>query len=40
MWRYLLIALIVMIALSGCKTLEGLGKDMQKAGEWVEDQVQ
>lgn len=24
------------LALAGCSTMEGLGKDTQKAGEWVE----
>ena len=34
---YLLISLLTLTGLSGCNTLEGLGKDIQKAGERLED---
>jgi len=33
----LLIALVLLI--SGCETFRGLGKDVQKAGEWVQDKA-
>ncbi|HKL24606.1 MAG TPA: entericidin A/B family lipoprotein [Desulfuromonadales bacterium] len=27
----------LLVLLSGCETMKGLGKDVQKAGQWVED---
>jgi len=41
MERHLIILLMLMLtlALAGCKTFEGLGQDMQKAGEWVEEKA-
>jgi entericidin A len=35
----LLLALISMGALSACNTMEGLGKDVKKLGEKVEDKA-
>ena len=32
-----LFTLIVALALGGCNTMEGLGKDIQKGGEKIED---
>jgi predicted small secreted protein len=32
-----LLALSFVLALSACNTIEGVGKDVQKAGEKVED---
>jgi len=26
--------------LSGCETMKGFGKDVQKAGEWVEEKAE
>ena len=38
-----LLALLIMIALmtlSGCETFHGLGKDVEKAGEWVQEKAE
>lgn len=32
-----LISVASLLALSGCNTIEGVGKDIQKAGERLED---
>jgi len=43
MKRMLMVALLGMFSigmLSGCNTVAGAGKDMQKAGEKVEDKAQ
>lgn len=43
MKRMLMVALVGMFSigmLSGCNTVAGAGKDMQKAGEKVEDKAQ
>lgn len=32
----LLIIAVFVVALAGCNTMEGLGKDIQKAGEKIE----
>jgi predicted small secreted protein len=34
-----LIALILNLALTGCNTVKGVGQDLQKAGEMIEDSV-
>ena len=34
---YLLVAAFFMLALSGCNTVKGVGKDLQRAGEKIED---
>lgn len=36
MKRYALLMLAWAMALAGCNTMEGLGKDIQKAGETLE----
>ena len=35
--RLVLCALLAVFALSACNTVRGIGKDMRKAGEAVED---
>ena len=35
LWGVLLVAL--MLGITGCNTLEGAGKDVQKVGEKIED---
>ena len=35
--RTMLIALALVFALSGCNTVKGVGQDLQKAGEKIED---
>jgi len=38
------ISILVMIALiavlAGCETMSGLGKDVEKAGEWVQEKAE
>ena len=35
--RYLIVlALSLLVFLAGCETFRGMGKDMQRAGKWVE----
>ena len=37
MKRYVVLALaVLMVALTGCNTMEGLGKDIKKGGEAIE----
>ncbi len=31
------LAVLGLISLAGCNTIQGIGKDMQKAGEKIED---
>jgi len=31
--------LILMLALTGCECMSGFGRDMQKAGDWVEKEA-
>ena len=33
----LIFVFIMLVALSGCNTMEGLGKDIQSAGDKIED---
>jgi entericidin A len=33
----LILAAIASLALAGCNTMQGIGKDVQKAGEKIED---
>ncbi|HMN35311.1 MAG TPA: entericidin A/B family lipoprotein [Chiayiivirga sp.] len=35
--RLLLLAIAAAVVLGGCNTIEGAGKDIQKAGEKIED---
>ena len=35
-----LVLLVMVILLAGCETFRGLGKDMEKAGEWVQEKAQ
>ncbi|HEY2925423.1 entericidin A/B family lipoprotein [Piscinibacter sp.] len=37
MKKLVLIAATLVVVLSGCNTINGLGKDIQKAGESIED---
>lgn len=41
MYRFLLLPLLLALALSlaGCETMKGLGKDVESAGEWVQDKA-
>lgn len=34
---FTLICILTLLALCGCEAFRGLGKDMQKAGNWVEE---
>jgi len=36
---HFILLIVILLFLSGCQTMEGLGKDMKKAGEWVEDKA-
>lgn len=36
MKRAALLILMTMFLLAGCETFSGLGRDLQKAGDWVE----
>jgi len=33
------LCILALLTLCGCETLRGFGKDLQKAGNWVEDQA-
>lgn len=36
MKRLMACLLLTVLALAGCETVRGFGKDMQKAGRWME----
>lgn len=36
-FQFALLALLASFALSGCNTIQGVGEDVQKVGEEVED---
>lgn len=38
MRKLILLLLVAVFLLSGCGCISGLGRDLQKAGKWMEDQ--
>jgi len=36
LWLFSLALLVLLLALSGCETFRGFGKDMQRAGKSIE----
>lgn len=34
------LTLILLASLSACNTMEGVGQDVKKAGEWIEEKAQ
>ena len=41
MKKLLAVLLVVtLLLLSGCETFRGLGKDVEKAGEWVQEKAE
>lgn len=36
---FALICILSLFTLCGCEAFRGLGKDMQKAGDWVEEKA-
>ena len=34
-----LVLLVSVLFISGCETFRGFGKDVEKAGEWVQDKA-
>ena len=39
LWAVILVLFVVIIALSGCSTVAGMGKDIQKASEWTSEKM-
>jgi predicted small secreted protein len=39
MTRLIIILLATVLFLGACETTKGVGKDMQKAGGWIEDKA-
>ena len=39
MTRLMMLLLAMALFLGGCETTKGVGKDMQKAGEWIEEKA-
>lgn len=37
MMRTLTMAVLLAMLLAGCETFKGVGRDVQKAGNWIED---
>jgi len=37
MWKNLLLIAAAMFVLAGCNTIDGIGRDIKKAGESIED---
>jgi predicted small secreted protein len=37
MRREFILLLLLTFLLCGCETFKGVGRDMQKAGDWIED---
>ena len=33
------VMIVLLALLAGCETMSGLGKDVEKAGEWVQDKA-
>lgn len=36
----ILVIIILLALLAGCETMSGLGKDVEKAGEWVQEKAE
>jgi predicted small secreted protein len=36
---FALVLLVLLLATSGCECISGFGRDMQKAGKWVEKEA-
>lgn len=36
---YLCLTLSFLLLLSACNTMEGVGEDVQKAGQWIEEKA-
>ncbi len=39
MKKWAVLLLLISLALSGCNTMAGVGKDLEKAGEAIQDSV-
>ncbi len=39
MKRFVLLLVAAAVLLGGCETVRGFGKDMQKAGKWMEKEA-
>jgi predicted small secreted protein len=39
MTRITIMLLLAVLFLNGCETTKGVGRDMQKAGEWIEEKA-
>ncbi len=39
MTRLVIILLAAVLVLGACETTKGVGKDLQKAGEWIENKA-
>jgi len=38
--KYMMIAVVALLGLAGCETMQGAGRDMQSAGQAVEDSAE
>ena len=38
--KYMMIAVVALVGLAGCETMQGAGRDMQSAGRAVEDSAE
>jgi len=38
--KYMMIAVVALVGLAGCETMQGAGRDMQSAGQAVEDSAE
>ena len=36
-YTWIIASLVIALLAGGCETFKGVGRDMQKAGNWVED---
>lgn len=36
----ILVMILLLALLAGCETMSGLGKDVEKAGEWVQEKAE
>lgn len=39
LWAVILVLFVIIVALSGCSTVSGLGKDITKASEWTQEKM-
>ena len=39
LWAVVIVLMVIIVALSGCGTIAGAGKDITKASEWTQEKM-